>query len=84
MDKSGGSSIAQVRMLKDEGKAQAVGFAAHCHVDDQIAIIETDLMDYVNLHFGFFSCVSPFVLSPCAPSYANARTDNNCTCSITT
>lgn len=42
--------------LKKEGKATAVGFAAHCSTADQVKIIETGRMDYVNLHFGFFSC----------------------------
>lgn len=45
-----------MQKLKAEGKATAVGFAAHCATEDQVKIIKTDKMDYVNLHFGFFSC----------------------------
>ena len=48
-------SIDQVNQLKEDGKCKAVGFAGHCHVDDFVKIIENDRMDYVNIHFGFFS-----------------------------
>lgn len=48
-------SIDQADQLKQDRKCKAVGFAGHCHTNDIIKIIETGRMDYVNLHFGFFS-----------------------------
>jgi hypothetical protein len=53
-------SIEQAAKLKEDGLCKAVGFAAHCHCGDIIKVIDKSFelgkpLDYVNIHYGFFS-----------------------------
>jgi predicted aldo/keto reductase-like oxidoreductase len=50
-----GGSLDQIELAKQHGLAKAIGFAAHVHCADIVRIIETGRMEYVNLHYGFFS-----------------------------
>ena len=49
------NSMDEACRLREEGKAKMIGFAAHCHTNDIIRLINTEKFDFVNLHFGFFS-----------------------------
>ncbi|HMP89622.1 MAG TPA: aldo/keto reductase [Kiritimatiellia bacterium] len=48
-----GGTLSAAIKLKKEGKCRAVGFSTHGPMDAIVAAIETDVFDYVNLHWYF-------------------------------
>ena len=49
-----GGSVEELLKMKEEGMIHSVGFSTHGPLDTIVAAIETDLFDFINLHYYYF------------------------------